>query len=207
MSPFVRLFSSFPLPWASGFLLSLAFLACREAAPSEPIRPNVVERVLPNAIALRGGASLDLAEKDLRARFFLLRHAEKDTVGRDPGLQPAGLARAERLAAILGELPLRRIYSTNFQRTRLTVSPLARALHLPTQSYAAANQKALLDQLLEQAPGGQYLLVGHSNTVPQMLNYLSGKAVYTDIPEAVYDRFYVASVFRDGRVAVLDLQY
>ncbi len=193
---------------ASCSFFLLLVLACQTSQPTqESNATGLVQKVEAREIKISGTKSARLDNEQLQARFFLVRHAEKDTVGRDPSLLPAGQARAKRLSEILGEVPLRRVYATNYQRTQLTAAPTAQATHLTTQTYAPSGQNALLDQLLEQAAGGNYLLVGHSNTVPKMLNYLSGKSAYQNISEKTYDGFYVVSVYRDGRVAILELQY
>ncbi len=159
------------------------------------------------AIQITGSKAAVLDNEQLRCRFFLVRHAEKDSVGRDPGLLGEGKERAERLATIFEGLALRRIYATNYQRTQLTAAPSARSMHLKTQTYAVETQNELLGQLITQSEGGHYLIVGHSNTIPQMLNYLTGKAVYQNIGAQTYDDLFVASVYHDGRVDLLELKY
>src|ERR1044071_4322900 len=67
--------------------------------------------------------------------FILVRHAEKESVANDPGLSPAGQERAKRLVAILEKQNIDAIYSTNFNRTKNTVKPLADAKGLQITTY------------------------------------------------------------------------
>jgi broad specificity phosphatase PhoE len=76
---------------------------------------------------------------------FLVRHGRTDWVAKGiPGRLPAvplnadGRAQAARLAARMGHLPQRAIYSSSLERTRETAAPLARALGLDVRPLPAA---------------------------------------------------------------------
>ena len=187
------------------FILGMTSSCNRSAAPDT--NSGLVKRISLQEVEIHGGKSALLDNDQLQSRFYFVRHAEKDTVGKDPALLPAGTARAENLATILKDLPLRRIYSTNYQRTRLTAAPTAAAMHLKTWTYTPSGQNQLLDELIQQTQNGHYLMVGHSNTVPQMLNHLAGKTVYNTIAEKTYDNLYLASIYQNGRVDILELKY
>jgi probable phosphomutase (TIGR03848 family) len=75
-------------------------------------------------------------------RFLLIRHATNDIVnkrlaGRMGGvhLNEEGRAQAEKLAALLRNLPITAIYSSPLERAMETAEPLAQALHLRTIPY------------------------------------------------------------------------
>ncbi len=107
---------------------------------------------------------------------FVVRHAERADAGMastpDPDLSDAGRARAESLAALLKDAGITRIYVTEFKRTRQTAEPLAKRLTIEPVVVSSRKEEAgrLID--LVKAEGGNVLVVGHTNTVPQTLNAL-----------------------------------
>lgn len=127
---------------------------------------------------------------------YLVRHAEKLKTPVDPQLSEAGRVRADELAARLSEAGLTAIYSTDTTRTRQTARPIAAALELPVLIYDGSNLEAVAAQL--KTMPGRILVVGHSNTTPQLTALLGGDA-RSEIDEASeYDRLYVVHMRRDG---------
>ena len=125
--------------------------------------------------------------------IYLVRHAEKQA-GDDPSLTLVGQARAEILAQELQDAGLTAIWSTDTKRTRETARPTARATGLPVQIYDPSRLDAFAKQL--KAAPGAVLVVGHSNTTPQLVKALGGKPG-TPIDEAIeYDQLYVVTVTR-----------
>ncbi|MEO1641906.1 MAG: phosphoglycerate mutase family protein [Pseudomonadota bacterium] len=113
--------------------------------------------------------------------IYLVRHAEKVTDGdamlvedpKDPPLTADGQARSEALADILGEAGITQIWSTDTIRTRKTAAPLAEQLGLEVELYDASELERFAALLLER-PGESVLVVGHSNTTPQLVETLGG---------------------------------
>ena len=71
------------------------------------------------------------------ANFLLIRHGQNDLVakklaGRLPGvhLNEAGHAQAQRLAALLADLPIKAVYSSPLERAQETALPIAQAHNL-----------------------------------------------------------------------------
>lgn len=120
--------------------------------------------------------------------FFLVRHAEKADQSEDPPLTEQGHARARGLARLLKDAGVETIYSSDFVRTRDTAAPLASALGLEVTSYDPKALPELAERLLSSP--GRYLVVGHSNTTPEMAGLLGGEPG-APIPEDEYDRIYV----------------
>ncbi len=135
---------------------------------------------------------------------FLVRHAEKSDDGsKDPPLTAAGRARAARLARVLADVGLTAVYSTDYRRTRATAEPAARAAALDVRTYDPKRPADLASRLRSTA--GRYLVVGHSNTVPELVRALGGDPG-PDMSEAEYDRLYVVSIGGTG-VTTLRLHY
>lgn len=134
--------------------------------------------------------------------YLLVRHAEKDLrVANDPPLTPAGQARAERLAALLGNVQLEAIYSSPTLRTRQTAAPVAHAKGLEIIDYAPRDAAAFAQRLRAAHPVGTVLVIGHSDTLPPLARVLCGCDV-ADMDEAIYGIRYTIR-FDAGRRAQL----
>jgi broad specificity phosphatase PhoE len=105
---------------------------------------------------------------------ILVRHAEKNTewAGADQPLSAAGMLRAQELAHVLGKTEISAIYITPWARTRQTAEPLARLLgdSLTVVDSIDATVRGVLAHR-----GSTVLVVGHSNTIPQILARLVGQ--------------------------------
>jgi len=121
--------------------------------------------------------------------FIVVRHAEKATDDpRDPALTETGRARADALAASLAHAPLVAAYATAFRRTQQTAAPSARAHGLAVNSYDARAPAAdFAAQLKRTHPAGTVLVVGHSNTVPDIAAALCSCEV-PRMDDTEYDR-------------------
>ncbi|HAA19315.1 MAG TPA: hypothetical protein DCR93_17975 [Cytophagales bacterium] len=142
-------------------------------------------------------SSASAAEVQKPLTVYLVRHAEKANSPEDPGLTEAGKERAEVLAHMLSSTGIRQVYSSDYARTRETAVPVAVTLGLETQLYDPRNLAPFAEQLLEA--GGAHLVVGHSNTTPQLVELLGGTPG-TAITEAEYDRLYILSVAANKEV-------
>ena len=129
---------------------------------------------------------------------YLVRHAEKTGETEDPGLAPAGAERAERLAAWARGRDIARVYSSDYRRTRDTATPIAEAIAAPLETYDPRGLEALASRLAER--GESALVVGHSNTTPQLAALLCGCEA-PPMDESVYDRVYVVRV-SSGRASL-----
>jgi phosphohistidine phosphatase SixA len=142
---------------------------------------------------------------------FVMRHAEKLTSNpqdSDPLLAPAGEARALELAQLFGRAPkaqgLDAIFVSEFRRTQDTVGPLANRLGVPVIRMPADDPEATAKRALAENRGGRVLVVGHSDTVPEIVRELSGVDV-GPMSEAEYGIVYVVTVPRFSRAAVTRL--
>lgn len=137
---------------------------------------------------------------------LLVRHAEKAGQGQDPPLSTEGQQRAQTLVHVLGKAKIAAVYVTEYQRTQQTAKPLCDQLGLSFKVVNANNVDALIEQALEDYTGKVVLVVGHSNTVPEIIKALSGKSI-PSIPENEFDNLFVVTVSRFGKGKVLNLKY
>jgi 2,3-bisphosphoglycerate-dependent phosphoglycerate mutase len=130
--------------------------------------------------------------------FFIVRHAEKDTAGgTNADLNAIGRGRAQAEVKIFEKVKLNGIFSTDRPRTRNTAAPVAASKKLTVELYDAKKQKELLEQLAVQK-GKHFFIVGHSNTVPQIVNILRGLDEEKEFSESDYSRLYIVSVKKNG---------
>jgi broad specificity phosphatase PhoE len=133
---------------------------------------------------------------------FLVRHAERAdggagaattsmTMGADPDLSAAGRARAESLAAVLEDAKITAIIATEYKRTQQTAAPLAKTLGV-TVTTIKANEPAELIKTVKAA-AGNVLIVGHSNTMPDVMRALGAPAPAA-IADNEYDNLFVLTV-------------
>ncbi|WP_187271137.1 SixA phosphatase family protein [Neolewinella aurantiaca] len=142
------------------------------------------------------------AETNAETVIFLSRHAEK-AEGEDPELLPAGEARAERIAQHLSVFDFSAVYATDFVRTRATAAPIAREAGVAVQTYSAdASPETLTKEWLTKHRGETIFVVGHSNTIPKLVNTLIGTEKYQDIDDDDYDGLFRVSVKADGKAGV-----
>ncbi len=142
--------------------------------------------------------------------FYCVRHAEKKKdAGDNPGLTPEGEARAKRLGQILKDVPLDKACSTNFKRTVQTAELARKEMPKPpaAEAFPPDFQDTWLEETLRAGPGKQYLVAGHTNTIPKLLNTLKGSSAFQDIPDDEYDHFYIAVTKGIGQTEVLELHY
>lgn len=145
--------------------------------------------------------------QDTATTFILVRHGETSGAGSDPVLSTDGQLRADELLRVLKNVPLNAVFATNFIRTQSTALPTATDHGLTVETYGATNLNPLVDGVLENQHGGTVLVVGHSNTTPNLLNLLTGTNDFTQLPESQYDNLYVVSVAEKGRATVTHLKY
>jgi broad specificity phosphatase PhoE len=144
---------------------------------------------------------------------IVVRHAEKDlsVSAVDPPLTAAGEARAALLARMFGDAQspghVDAIYVSPALRNRLTAAPLAARLGLSEIVAPADDPRGLVHRVLHEHRSGRVLIVAHSDTVPRIVEALSGKAKIPDIGDEEYGTMYIVTVPRIGRANLLRLNY
>ena len=148
------------------------------------------------ALVLFGGVASTAAAQPT---IFLVRHAERadagmsgaGTMASDPDLSDAGRARAESLARMLKDAGVVAIYTTEFKRTQQTAAPLAKALGIEMVTVPANTPTTLLEALKNAR--GNVVVVGHSNTVPDLLRGL-GVTPAVKIDDKEFDNLFVVTM-------------
>lgn len=189
------------------FVFALSFCAFFSSCEPETIIESETETVRDTIfIVVNDTLAIVPQEKNI-THFILLRHAEDFDTGSDPVLTPEGEERAERLSNILGEVNLNRVYSTDFNRTKQTATPIANDQGLPLSFYQGDEHEQVIDEVLDNENEGTTLIIGHTNTTANFLNSLTGTSDFPNIPSDEFDNMYIVSTKEKGDSKVILLKY
>ena len=145
------------------------------------------------------------AEAGAQNALILVRHAERLDASTDSPLSAAGQQRAELLGRMLSDMGVTAIYSTPYQRTVKTAEPLATRLGL-TINKDDTRPSELIPKIRSQQPQGTVLVVGHSDTVPELLTALGYKTP-VQIAPSEYDNLFIVVPKAGGAPVVLRLRF
>lgn len=127
---------------------------------------------------------------------YVVRHAEQVKGTENPHLTMAGRQRAQLLAKFLDDAGITAVYSSHASRTVQTATPTATMAGVQVSQVPRADTAALIERIRREQPTGRVLVVGHSETVPQILAGLGHPTPIT-IDKADYDNVFVV-VPREG---------
>jgi len=136
--------------------------------------------------------------------YYLIRHAEKDQsdkTNKDPHLTKEGKKRAEKWAKVFGDVKLDMVYSTNYNRTKETAEPTAKANNVDITFYDPRNLK--LEDFIKETKGKTVLVVGHSNTTPMLTNALLNEKKYNQIDESNNANLYIVTITDNTKSSTL----
>jgi broad specificity phosphatase PhoE len=151
-------------------------------------------------------------ESQATTTIIFVRHTEKATEpADDPALSEVGKARAAELARQLVDADVvagvDAVYATQYRRTQETAAAVADALDLPVNTYDAADTELVLEEILKEHKGKIILVVGHSNTVPQLIWNLGASKKVPPIAEDEYDNIYIISIPWFGKTKTIRLRF
>jgi broad specificity phosphatase PhoE len=132
--------------------------------------------------------------------IYLTRHAEKQSEQKNPELTECGIKRAQQLASILEKVKIEGVYSTPYNRTMATAAPTAEQQSLTIEQYSPAELAEFSQKLLKQKRS--VLVVGHSNTTPQLSALLSELDV-AEITEKEFRNLYQIQISDGGKTLTL----
>lgn len=135
--------------------------------------------------------------------IYVVRHAEKavannsdNMMSSDPPLTEKGKQRAEALKAELVNKKIGYIFSTNTIRTKSTAEPSRAYFNLTVETYPPFPGSSFFDRL--KSLKKNVLIVGHSNTVDDIVNGLCGAVkLPADLADSEYDNLFI--IRKSGR--------
>lgn len=138
--------------------------------------------------------------------YYLIRHAAKDRTDksdRNPNLTEEGLQRANNWAKHFKDVRFDMVYSTDYNRTKQTALPTAKANQLQVQLYNPSTVN--IKEFMATTKGKTVLIVGHSNTTPKFVNDLLGEVKYQDIADNNNANLYKVTITNDGKTEELSV--
>lgn len=130
--------------------------------------------------------------------YYLVRHAEKDrsdSKNKNPELTEAGHKRAKNWNTILNHVDFDLVYTTNYNRTIQTAQFVAEKSDIAPTIYDAQN--LVTNEFLQLTNGKTIFIVGHSNTIPKIVNQLIGENKYQDISDNENGSLFIVTKFNN----------
>jgi len=190
-------------------LIYILIVGCKNNVVTPLPVGKSIKSIEANVINFDDGTNYTINEDSVAKIFYLIRHAEKDTVNKvDPLLTQAGLARSAKVADIMMGTRVDVIYSTMTMRTLFTVDSLADIKMMQSRPYDNKALKDLLVKVKESSNDNRIFIVGHSNTIPAIANSIAGNDVFKNtFDESDYGNFVIVVVKKSGEVDILKLRY
>jgi len=137
--------------------------------------------------------------------IMVLRHADRLPDPQD-GLTEAGHERARLLARMLSKSGVTRAYCTKFTRARQTLEPL-KAMLGEALTVKPGNDTDETVQEVKSLPGdATIIIVGHSDTVPTIVEALGGGAIAAISPDE-FDNLFILSRTSISAAGMLKLKF
>ncbi|WP_229316440.1 histidine phosphatase family protein [Flavobacterium ammoniigenes] len=134
-------------------------------------------------------------------QYYFIRHAEKADSSKNPDLSEKGLERAQEWKTLFSEINFDAVYSTDFNRTLQTIQPIVEGNNQLLKIY---NPKMIdIEAFKKETHGKTILIVGHSNTIPNMINQIIKENKYTNIEENEFGNLYIVTLFENQIVSQL----
>ncbi len=135
--------------------------------------------------------------------IVVVRHAERLNSTDASPLSPAGFQRARALRHALDSAGIQTVFVSDKLRSRQTADSLRIAHSLPQVQIPKDSISELVDSLRARS-GQRLLVVGHSDTVPQIIAAFGIEA--PPLSESEFDKMFVLTV-RQRATRLLRLQY
>lgn len=131
---------------------------------------------------------------------FVLRHAETTGTLNDPSLSQRGRERATRIGLMLRGVGAERVLHSATNRGRETAQEIARVIKAGSGSYDLLDPGPVIERIVSR--GGVWIIVGHSNTVPDLVRRLGGDAGTDLLPDGSYDQVFMVVRAGEGAITV-----
>ncbi len=184
-------------------LFCVIIISCQQ----ETTKSQKIAFIKKNEVHFEDGSKISLGDSLLKV-YFLIRHAEKDTQKTDPPLNKKGIERAAKLTKLMRQSWLDAVYTTLTSRTMMTVDSITQYKGLVNNIYTTSNMKETFTEVQNSPAISRVLIVGHSNTIPPLANFLLGKTHFNKtIDDNDYENFYIVVQKKDSTRQVYELKY
>ena len=130
-------------------------------------------------------------------QIYILRHTEKaDETSENPDLSVQGIERAKYWKKVLQHTEFDQVFTTDFKRNIQTAELISAASSVKPELYYPMSFDVL--KFLNLIKGQQVLIIGHSNTIPDMVNRLIGETKYPPMSHKNYNILYIITINKNG---------
>lgn len=165
-----------------------------------------MKRILFVFLILMAGQGLQAQET---TRIWIVRHGEKDLTDpkeKDLELSVEGKERAETLVKYLKGKKIDALFSTDYKRTRETLTPLASQRNLGLKFYNSKDNKTLVDTVLNYYKGKNVVICSHSNRIPGIIAAFGARSPLKEITEQEYSHIFLLEI-KGGHVKLKHKHY
>ncbi len=133
----------------------------------------------------------------------LVRHAERQSIwDADSPLAEAGLRRAQALVPQLAAFHPAALYTSDLQRTRQTLAPLATRLGMAPATFAKGDSAGLAAAILRDHRGGTVVVCWHHDLMKKLVRALGVKGPVPYWPLDSYDPLWIVRVPETGEATL-----
>ncbi|MFC3195855.1 winged helix-turn-helix domain-containing protein [Marinicella sediminis] len=136
-------------------------------------------------------------------QIYILRHAEKVDDSADPDLSAAGIERAKYWKKVLQHTEFDQVFTTDFKRNIQTAELIADESSVKPELYHPMSFEVL--KFLQLIQGQKVLIIGHSNTIPDMVNRLINDTRFPPMSHENYNILYVVTLDKNGAASTVKL--
>ncbi len=130
-------------------------------------------------------------------QIYILRHTEKaDETAEDPSLSAAGIERAKYWKKVLQHTDFDQVFTTEFKRNIQTAELISAESSVKPELYYPMSFDVL--KFLNLIKGQKVLIIGHSNTIPDMVNRLIDETRYPPMSHENYNILYTITINENG---------
>jgi len=140
---------------------------------------------------------------EMVTQIYILRHTEKADDSADSLLSQAGIERAKYWKKVLQHTGFDQVYTTDFKRNIQTAELIAESSSVKPELYHPMSFEVL--KFLKLIEGKKVLIIGHSNTIPDMVNRLIGETRFPPMSHDNYNILYVVTITPDGTASTVKL--
>ncbi len=190
------------------FLLVFVLFSCNSPKEGTNKTPTIVS-IGDSRIELDNGKVVEYfaGEKGDETVLFILRNSASMKNEFDQAvLNPEGEARSLKLAQLFDRVKLGGTMAGFSHTANETARPTADKKGFKVFNHDHIDYGAFLDYIYSLEKGKKYLVVGFSETIPDLLNLITAGKKFDAIPAGVYDDLFVVRTKSRGNASVYHLK-
>lgn len=130
-------------------------------------------------------------------QIYIIRHTEKTSdTAENPDLSAAGIERAQYWKKVLQHIQFDQVFTTEFKRNIQTAELISNDSSVKPELYHPMSFDIL--RFINLIKGQKVLIIGHSNTIPDMVNRLIDETKYPPMSHKNYNVLYLVTINKNG---------